>query len=236
MQSAALRYRKRFGQNIYKPDSSCVLYLEGQQDAYSSTIKDLSGYANNGTITGATWVRLPSGLWVNSFDGTDDIINCGTNSVLNFTTGDFSGIAWVKTTVTANVQWIMGRGLGNTDGWAMLIHTDGRVDFETYQAGASQLSYAANNTTVTNGQFNLIGWTRTGTSCRVWLNGVDITNTVGNHTNPLTSTRALKIGNSDTLNQYPFTGQMGLERIFSYYLSATEIANIYQRERPLFPY
>lgn len=73
MHSAALRYARPSYMPKYWPvPSSCVLYLEGQQDPQSSTIKDLSGNGNNGTITGATWVRLPSGLWVLSHNGTSD--------------------------------------------------------------------------------------------------------------------------------------------------------------------
>src|SRR3990167_10553439 len=48
---------------------------------------DRSRYQNHGTITGATWKRLPSGVWVMSFDGTDDNILLPTVSALDPTTG-----------------------------------------------------------------------------------------------------------------------------------------------------
>jgi len=48
-----------------------VLYLPFMEGTGSS-VHDLSKYHNNGTITGATWTQLPSGIWVLSFDGVDD--------------------------------------------------------------------------------------------------------------------------------------------------------------------
>ncbi len=38
----------------YQPDASTIVWLPGQDDAYSSTIRDRSGKGNNGTISGAT--------------------------------------------------------------------------------------------------------------------------------------------------------------------------------------
>lgn len=52
------------------PELGHVLYLPGLPGGGSS-IYDRSPYGNTGTITGATWVRLPSGLWCLSFDGSD---------------------------------------------------------------------------------------------------------------------------------------------------------------------
>lgn len=65
----------------HPPPLGCVLCLPGLPGG-GSRIHDRSPYGNHGTITGATWKRLPSGLWYLDFDGTDDYINCGTNSSL----------------------------------------------------------------------------------------------------------------------------------------------------------
>jgi len=50
------------------PELGCVLYLSGLPNS-GSKIHDRSPYGNHGAITGATWQRLPSGLWCLSFDG-----------------------------------------------------------------------------------------------------------------------------------------------------------------------
>uniref|UniRef100_A0A6M3KMJ4 Uncharacterized protein n=1 Tax=viral metagenome TaxID=1070528 RepID=A0A6M3KMJ4_9ZZZZ len=64
---------------LYIPPApaNSVLYLTGYPPL-GSTIYDRSGQDNDGTITGATWVRLPSGLYGISYDGTDDLVDCGT--------------------------------------------------------------------------------------------------------------------------------------------------------------
>ena len=51
-----------------------VLYYPGLEGG-GATVRDYSGLStpNNGTITGATPVRLPSGLWCLDFDGDDYI-------------------------------------------------------------------------------------------------------------------------------------------------------------------
>ncbi|KKK77854.1 hypothetical protein LCGC14_2849430, partial [marine sediment metagenome] len=54
---------------LYEPDASCVLWLLGQDDAYSTTIRDRSGQGNHGTINDATWARTGQGLWYLVLDG-----------------------------------------------------------------------------------------------------------------------------------------------------------------------
>ena len=56
------------GHRFPPPESGNVLYLPGYP-AQGSTIQDFSGNGNNGAITGATWTRLSSGLWVLSICG-----------------------------------------------------------------------------------------------------------------------------------------------------------------------
>ncbi len=60
----------------YTPDSNCKLWLPGQDDAYSSIIRDRSGNGNNGTITGAVWAKNSRGIWYLNTDGSDDQIVC----------------------------------------------------------------------------------------------------------------------------------------------------------------
>ncbi len=74
-----------------------VLYCPARNDAYGSKLTDESGYGNHGTITGATWTRLPR-LWGLSFDG-DDYVDCGNNISLQ-TTNNLTGGMWFKTPAT----------------------------------------------------------------------------------------------------------------------------------------
>ncbi len=92
------------------PSDGLVLYLPGLDygNWHTGTIKDYSGQGNHGTITGATPTRLSSGLWVLSFDGTNDLVNCGSDSSLDFTT-NLTAIAWVKPSSLASNHTIFGQ-------------------------------------------------------------------------------------------------------------------------------
>ena len=80
-----------------------VLYYPGLDygNWYTGTILDYSGLSapNNGTITGATPVRLSSGLPVLSLDGDDYVEIADAPNLRNFTS--FSLKMWVKTVSTS---------------------------------------------------------------------------------------------------------------------------------------
>ena len=61
------------------PPLGTVLSLTGLPGG-SDKIYDRSPYGHIGTITGATWVRLPSGLWCLNFDGSDDQVSPGAGN------------------------------------------------------------------------------------------------------------------------------------------------------------
>lgn len=69
----------------YSSGNKCVTGTSAVYSDYSSIATKISLYAtglgrNDGTITGATWVRLPSGLCGLSHDGVDDAIDYGNNA------------------------------------------------------------------------------------------------------------------------------------------------------------
>ncbi len=66
---------------MYPPPANCVLHACGFPPL-GSTLKDFSGQGNDGTITGASRIRLPSGLPAIAFDGTDDKVDFGNDSSL----------------------------------------------------------------------------------------------------------------------------------------------------------
>ena len=50
------------------------------------TLLDHSRYGNNGVMTDVTWIQLPSGLWVMSFNGTTSVVNCGNDDSIRYPT------------------------------------------------------------------------------------------------------------------------------------------------------
>ena len=164
-----------------------------------SSFMDRSAYGHLATVTGAIW--RPDGR---GFEG-DDYVEL-TSTQMNYTTGAFSIWAWVKVTSLADNRVILIRGLSLADGYFLYIGSGGEIIFYTYQASASQVSYSAAGT-ITTGNWNLIGVTRSGSSARVFKNVVDVTNTVGTHTNPLTNVvRTVKIGIYDDKVSSPMVG------------------------------
>jgi len=61
-------------------DELCVLHLPFYEGS-GNIVHDVSGYGNNGTIYGASWVdtRDPKLGYALSFDGVDDYVNCGND-------------------------------------------------------------------------------------------------------------------------------------------------------------
>ena len=216
-------------QDIYKVvKGDCVLYLEGQQDPQSSTIRDLSGYNNHGTITGATRVRLPSGVWVNSFDGTDDKISMGAPASLEITTA-ITLMIWVNpTNVTENI-WLMGKG--DSD-----VSYSIRYNWNKFQLTIASMADADNYLQVATATINtwyLYTGTFNGTNLSIYKNGgivgtKDVTlRTIG------VIAQTVNIGTTHSAS-WDFTGKAGLARIFNTALSATQIAGIFNQERTLF--
>jgi len=77
-------------------------------EGYGTTAYDSTGYGNDGTITGATWVQNGKKGKALSFNGSSDYVDCGNDESLEFGTGDFSISAWVKTS-------------GNSEDWAGIL-------------------------------------------------------------------------------------------------------------------
>ena len=73
---------------------NCVLYYPSLVGG-GTIINDYSGSANNGTISGATWTRLSSGLWTLSFDGADDYVTPDPGSSLT-DVNTFTWSCWVN--------------------------------------------------------------------------------------------------------------------------------------------
>jgi len=88
------------------PPDRAVLWYPGLPGGGTKIYDRSIKRANNGTITGALWTRLPSGLWVLDYDGTDDKVTFATpypiSTLLNGATGIVL-MAWINNdTLPAN--------------------------------------------------------------------------------------------------------------------------------------
>jgi hypothetical protein len=231
--SLMTRYPRPSYMPKYIPDKSCVLYLEGQQDAQSGTIRDLSGYGNHGTITGATWVKLKSGLWVNSFDGTDDKVTLAevSNTTLDITT-TISYLTWFKTS-TAGESQLWARGHNNR----LVIRGDQPGDYLSsglYINGV--LVGLSSLTAVCDNVWRLCSLVYDGANLNLYNATLDNScAATGAISYPDSAAdRTLKLGVYQDGTQLWYPGFISLFRIFNTALSASQIAGIYQNERYLF--
>lgn len=127
------------GVDIYKSNQSCVLWLLGQNDAHSATIRDRSGNGNHGTITGATWKQTGAGLWYLDFDGSANKVVVG--SVADFKwlhgaedTSDFKFTIklWMFVTSFADDLWgLIDTGNASSAGIGVSLWVDNRSGTST---------------------------------------------------------------------------------------------------------
>jgi hypothetical protein len=210
-----------------RPGDGCVLWLPGQDDPQSATIRDRSGYNNHGTLTGATWARLPTGLWVLSFDGVDDIVTVNSSTSINGVTA-FTIMTWIRFTSVGGTQMIMEQGTpSNGIAWQILLSTIlvsgvfGGVSV-TIVTPVINTWYHATFTFVKNGA---------NTTVVGYLNGAS----VGTVTSTELTTVAgdnLYFGARGGLS-LEFSGNLGLIKKFNIVLPAAQISKIYQSERYL---
>ena len=228
------------------PPIGCVLYMPGLPGA-GNKIYDRSPYGNHGTITGATWKRLPSGLWCLDFDGTDDNGDCGDADVFSFTDGagtdkPFTMLVWIKPDVPWASGDIISKRLSTTTlEYFLTFSSNGTAYLRLYNSGGT-----INNLTKTlddaieEGKWVLMGATYDGSEVHTGLilykNGLvaDATGAeTGTYTGMGNSSAPLTIGARSGGAPY-FDGGIALPRIYNRALSALEIQNHFNREKHLF--
>jgi hypothetical protein len=223
------------GPNIVK--DGLVLYLDpGSPNSYfnktNTTIKDISGNGNNGTlVNGPTYITSSGGGL--SFDGTDDYVrinstNTSTQVTLNF---------WVKVTNTPpDYIGLINRfnGVGGTSRNRFLIQNNlQKLYFEplisgvTYDVISDSFPSILNNNTMCT-------MTWDGNKVLFYINGVSVMSTPYTLTGTLTSgTTNPTIGwGSDTI--YYFGGNIYNVLIYNRALTSQEVLQNYNATKSRF--
>ncbi len=201
------------------PEPGCVLALIGLPGG-GNKIYDRSSYANIGTITGATWVRLPSGLWCLSFDGGDDWISITANAALQMGAGDWSAEAWIN--ITSGISNYPAVVAFDGDGIALTLGRLGLLqDNDVVKGGGAAWA---------TGQWFKVDVTRTGTTYKVYKNGVDVSSTLSQVGYSITGLYYVGRGYASDV----FKGYIGMVKVYNRVLSALDIQNHFNREKHLF--
>ena len=189
----------------------------GFNEGAGATASDVSGFANNGTLSAATWTaqgKLGAGL---SFNGTSAQLAVADSASLDLTSA-MTLEAWVNSS-TASTGWrsILAK---NTDRFYLMASSDPQG------MPAVGGTFGAGNLNVLGTQVLPVGaWahvaaTFDGASLRLYVNGSSVANTA--RSGALTaSTQNLLIGN-DFYGEY-FQGVLDEIRIYNRALSAPEI-------------
>lgn len=215
------------------PELGCVLCLPGLPGG-GSKICDRSPYGNHGTITGATWVRLPSGLWCLSFDGTDDYVATGYKASLNPTIA-VSIELWVKAGSIAGYPYFNGRGYF-TQGFNFSL-SDSKIYF-WIKTTDGILTVASVSTLNTDVFYHIVGtYDSAGGSnnMKVYINGaLDAQDTLTGTIVPFTAySMGTYMGRADIAGSY-FDGLLALVCLYNRALTALEVGNHFNREKHLF--
>ena len=208
------------------PDS--VLYLPGLEGGGAVT-KDYSGYANDGTIIGATWVRLPSGLWTLNFDGLDDNVNCGNASSFDFSTGGFSIEFWADLTSMGADDFFCIKIQDGDNRWYCQKGQDLLRFYGRDTAGSWNVIYGTTNITALSGWHHCVLVVTKTTNSGWYLDGVfetARTATSGSYDN----TGDFKLGYTSS----SMTGGLALIRVYNVALASTIPKAHYSEELHLF--
>jgi len=213
------------------PELGCVLYLPGPSGGGSKT-QDRSAYANHGSITGATWARLPGGLWYLRFDGTDDYADCGNGDSLKNITLAISVLAWVNTD-TRN-RSILGKydPSGGNRAWVLRGGTFAVME----NKGAFDANTVALPTTdIGDSEWHfLAGVWSTGKKPEIFVDGVSdgVANSAVTDMDVVAPN--VLVGDSAYSATENWKGPIALPRIYNRALNALEISNHFNREKHLF--
>lgn len=223
-----------FSKYVPLAGSGCVLFCPMQDDQQKDEIKDISGKRNNGTISGATWTRLPSGLWCLSFDGSNDSVDCGDDVSLDITT-QLTLLIWVSMQeAIGDTHFIMGRDDGTNRNYHLVINNSGYTQFLIRIGNSSKFKQIID--TYVQDTWYLMGGTYDGSELKVYR-----ISSSGTSVGVLTGLSGL-IDNDNVSfyigarpnGQYPAHAYISLPRVYSTVLTQAQLEYIFLLERHLF--
>ncbi len=187
------------------------------------------------TLTGTpVWTPLANDLTILDFDSTTpDYIEAtaGASGDMNFTAGDFSGLAWILTTAVGN-RYVFNKGTGTT-GWAFYLNGQAEMDFYTAQAGPAVQSTEGD--VLALNIWHCVGFSRAGAVVRIYTNGVDVTTTSATHVNPdSAAATAFTIGSTAAGGSGWWDGRIWRPRVWDKVVTSALFRAIFENERYLF--
>jgi hypothetical protein len=178
---------------------------EGRNDSCSGGSNDTcnsgnSGSTLDGTVNGFSSPPTSTSGWAGAgkfgkaltFDGTGDYVQVADATPLDIT-GDFTLSAWVYRTGGIN-GYVISKTNTNDGGYALLHGQNGEIYCRTSNGSTYVDSYTATGLLNADSTWHHLTAVKSGSSCRVYFDGVDRTNTVGTHSSLTANANNLRIG------------------------------------------
>ncbi len=189
-----------------------LLHGNGTNGAQNNTFTDSSTnnftITRNGNTTQGTFSPYGSN-WSNYFDGSAAYLTTSSSAISY--ASDFTVECWFNTTTTTTYACIYSDE-GTTTGGTILLNNATNNGQITVYIGSSVLNFTSTTTGLNNGKWNHVALSRSGTTLRLFINGVlENTTTVSG---TITSSSTFRIANS-------FFGG----RLFNGYISNFRVTN-----------
>ncbi len=161
-------------------------------------VRDYSGNANNGSLTGTTWKSSGKVGGALDFDGVDDSVNIASSSSLNSTHNGLTVAFWAnpKTPNAGSNYFVYKSNDISTRAEYTIGLSGSRIRVVIFNETGTSSQLLLSNTTIANDSFTFISFTYNGTKVSVYLNG-----TLDNSTD--TSTVLRKYNNPIILGMNP---------------------------------
>ncbi|MGZ4414023.1 MAG: LamG-like jellyroll fold domain-containing protein, partial [Gaiellaceae bacterium] len=179
-----------------------------------TTVSDLSGNGNNGTLANTSWATTGKYGGALSFNGTSSRVTIPDSASLHLS-GAMTLEAWVKPT-TVSSAWRDVIEKGNDDYYLM-----GTSDHSGVPGGGGTIGVTYGTTTLTSNTWTHLAVTYDKTTISLYVNGTQVS-TLADTANLATSTDALTIGSDPFYGQY-FSGLIDDLRIYNSALTQAQI-------------
>jgi hypothetical protein len=214
---------------------------------YSSPEPDISGNANNGTLTGTTQAPMPPSIsrGARSFDGTSNVINIGTPAVLDIT-ANITVACWANITslpAVGNYGILIEKGYdGSSEQYVLRIATYGGpityFEWFTFASSSSHGVFAGSSPTASTvpatGLWHHFAGTFDGSNWKTWLDGT-LQVSVADAQAPSHSTAKVSIGGADISGSFARFANANIAdaAIWNTNLNSTQIAQLSAGVRPI---
>lgn len=213
---------------LWEPDANTVLWLPGQDDPQSLTIKDRSGKGNDGAITNATWARTGQGLWYLDFDGSAYVVGGDVAGLRIAASDPWTLMAWLYLPVFEDAKVLFGFGKA-VEGEQRIFHQGGGGIYFWGRGAGNDWNCTS---TFTIGVWHHLAFKTDGTTIYLLRNGVELEN-AALPVNLVNITEGNFFMGRTTAGEES-TCSLALMSVFNRELPDSEILSHYNQERHLF--